>query len=755
MNSDCAYCPSSVFYYDYAENDPTKAERHELFHRPCHQCCQSNPQEEQACPTCRHLRLRHLILCVPVEIRKRFLFHLQPSLFKKDAAPTCPLCRLVRHMAFHAFGDDQIPDMPSEYSVCLYLGSLRKHFSGTGADIYLQFKVGDGMSNMWVGDLHIDASESMAKSPRAVDAMVHWPRLKEKIERCCRDHTECQENVRRSLPRGFRVINIPQRRIVEANNVAFAALSYVWGKDTRASLLTATRASIAEMKREGGLSISGMPRTIEDAMSVCNHLGIDYLWADRLCIVQDDPDDKMYQIMAMDGIYSCALLVLVAAHGDSMDFGIDGVSRARPIIQRHETMTGLQLTNLVRESEGNPFTLWHTRGWTYQEAVCARRLLHFTNTRTYFECQTSIFYEDAYNPEAELDEFSAYCLRLKDEIMDFQAFARHLTNYSSRILSYPADTYNALIGIANMLYTTNYTESFIYGVPKVDFDRALRWYAWDGGKAAERLETPEIVFPTWSWASAMVQREEVRYQDTDFYGKLAVWYTRVVASPSKAEQLEAINMQAETRVDEDWEICMTLASEEGCFSNAPVPWSSKSYTFLGTRNKFHARWSSYHAFCIDAFLSSEASQRFEDKDVSMKDLKGGRILAVAQIAFFRLKDRRYGLEILDSEYNIIGELCGDVTKMREEYLSPEHDRNTLCEFVAISLSGLYIRPYTGKERETKNYSDATDVSLLTLPIVNLLMIGRREKYAYRKELGWVYLRDWAKANRKWKRIILE
>lgn len=755
MNSECAYCASSVFYYHYAENDPTEAERHELFHQPCHQCFQSDHQEDQACPTCRHLRLRHLILCVPVEIRKRFLFHLQPSLLEKDGAPACPLCSLVRHMAFHAFGDEHIPNIPSEFSICLYLDPLRKHLSGTGADIYLQFRVGDGMSNMWVGDLHVDTSESMEKSPMAVDAMVHWPRMKDKIEKCYRDHTECRDNARRSLPRGFRVINIPQRRIVETNNVAFAALSYVWGKDLRSSLLTATRATIAGMKREGGLAISEMPRTIEDAMSVCNHLGIEYLWADRLCIVQDDPDDKMYQIMAMDEIYSCASLVLVAAHGSSMDSGIDGVSRARPIVQRHETMTGLQLTNLVRESEGDPSALWHTRGWTYQEAVCARRLLHFTNTRTYFECQTSIFYEDAYNPEAELDEFSAYGLRLKDEIMDFQAFTRHLTNYSSRILSYPKDTYNALIGIANMLYTANYTESFIYGLPKVDFDRALRWYAWDGGKVVERLETPEIICPTWSWASAMVQQEEVRYQNTEFYGTLAIWYTRVVTSPSKVNQLEAINMQAETRVDEEWEIFMALASEEGCFPNAPVSWSSKSYTFGETRNKFHARWSSYHAFCIDAFLSSEASQRFEDKDVSMKDLERGRILAVAQVALFRLKERSYGLEILDSEYNVIGELCGDVTKMREEYLFPEHDKDTLYEFVSISLSGLHIQPYTGKERATKNYSDAADVSLLTLPIVNLLMIGRGEKYAYRKELGWVYLRDWATTNRKWKMIILE
>lgn len=114
--------------------------------------------------------------------------------------------------------------------------------------------------------------------------------------------------------------------------------------------------------------------------------------------------------MAMNDIYESASLVLVSAHGDSMDFGIHGVSRPRPITQIQEDVGGLRLTNLVREESGSSLALWQTRGWTYQEAVCARRLLHFTITRAYFECQCFTFYEDMYNATTEVDEFSAYGL---------------------------------------------------------------------------------------------------------------------------------------------------------------------------------------------------------------------------------------------------------------------------------------------------------------------------------------------------------
>lgn len=81
-------------------------------------------------------------------------------------------------------------------------------------------------------------------------------------------------------------------------------------------------------------------------------------------------------------------------------------------------------------------------------------------------------------------------------------------------------------------------------------------------------------------------------------------------------------------------------------------------------------------------------------------------------------------------------------------------KDGLYELVAISLSGLHIYPYTGEERTTKNYVDETGATLDTLPVVNVLLIERKDDLAYRKELGWVYLQDWAIANRRWEPVVL-
>lgn len=106
--------------------------------------------------------------------------------------------------------------------------------------------------------------------------------------------------------------------------------------------------------KDGGLTASNMPQTIEDAMQVCAVLGETYLWVDRLCILQDDKEDKASQIGAMGKIYSNAHLVLIATYGESMDFGIPGISRPREAAQSCETVLGLRIANVVRENKRDP-----------------------------------------------------------------------------------------------------------------------------------------------------------------------------------------------------------------------------------------------------------------------------------------------------------------------------------------------------------------------------------------------------------------
>ncbi|KAH8687338.1 heterokaryon incompatibility [Tricladium varicosporioides] len=94
----------------------------------------------------------------------------------------------------------------------------------------------------------------------------------------------------------------------------YACLSYVWGG---VSCLKTKRHILEGLMLEGSLDIyrDEIPRTIRDAMSLTEQLGIRYIWIDALCIVQDDEVSKHDQIQAMVGIYTNAYVTLIAANG--------------------------------------------------------------------------------------------------------------------------------------------------------------------------------------------------------------------------------------------------------------------------------------------------------------------------------------------------------------------------------------------------------------------------------------------------------
>ncbi|KAM7219426.1 hypothetical protein V8F06_005160 [Rhypophila decipiens] len=63
-------------------------------------------------------------------------------------------------------------------------------------------------------------------------------------------------------------------------------------------------------------------------MMLVKELGERYLWADVLCIVQDDPLQKHQDIKQMDLVYSCATATIVGLHGHNADAGLPGIRPA-------------------------------------------------------------------------------------------------------------------------------------------------------------------------------------------------------------------------------------------------------------------------------------------------------------------------------------------------------------------------------------------------------------------------------------------
>jgi hypothetical protein len=96
----------------------------------------------------------------------------------------------------------------------------------------------------------------------------------------------------------------------------WAALSYVWGGD---QIIKTTVSSLSKMNES--FAIRTLPQTLQDAFTVCRKIGLQYLWIDCLCIVQDDEDDLARELATMPQIYQRAWVTISASTANHVDTG--------------------------------------------------------------------------------------------------------------------------------------------------------------------------------------------------------------------------------------------------------------------------------------------------------------------------------------------------------------------------------------------------------------------------------------------------
>jgi hypothetical protein len=198
---------------------------------------------------------------------------------------------------------------------------------------------------------------------------------------------------------------VTEKRIVKIEELNdFAALSYCWGP-VNESQISLKKETLDSLSAHNGLldHWENIPLTIRDAMELCCHMGMPYLWVDALCILQDDQDDLSIQTNYMDVIYSAAQFTIVAATGSSAWSGLPGVRKgSRHVNQCLETISGVSFINTQ-----SPYldvihnAVWNTRAWTFQESVLSRRLLIFTEKQLVYKCCNATWYEDVY---CDMDE---------------------------------------------------------------------------------------------------------------------------------------------------------------------------------------------------------------------------------------------------------------------------------------------------------------------------------------------------------------
>ena len=362
---------------------------------------------------------------------------------------------------------------------------------------------------------------------RLLPDRIEYHQLRNWYNFCASNHGRLCAIDFKEYPEMLKVIDCTTRRVVRAPpNCPYVALSYVWGKQE--STAVSSSVSSGKCTEHRILSSDTVPRVISDAMIVTLELGWQYLWVDRYCIDQND-EEKHFQINQMDKVYLCAVTTIIAAAGENANYGLPGVSSTLRRAQPYAMVRGQLLASTMRSSnEAIGSSQWATRGWTYQEAVLSRKRLIFTDDQVFFECKGMSCSESHNVPPAllhgkKLENGCGSSIRggffetygntdSKDTIIKFWKEVRYFT---ARKLSYEKDSLNAFMGVANYyrngqgsqsrpLYThiglpldsdrwDSAEQPYSYGR---EFVKSLFW--WHGG--SNILPKRRRVLPSFSWA---------------------------------------------------------------------------------------------------------------------------------------------------------------------------------------------------------------------------------------------------------------
>lgn len=305
------------------------------------------------------------------------------------------------------------------------------------------------------------------------------------------------------------------------------------------------------MQTPGHFESANIPATIKDAIQFTRGLGMDYLWVDALCIIQDSEDDKAVQISRMSEIYSNAFLTLAACDGASVDSGLPGVSMPR-------TATQIEV-GLPKSEAGAPINLltslspqresflswtnqcsWSKRAWTLQEQALSKRMVLFMNQQIFWRCGTaglseelaletrlatvelhalgeaagspwtlSLHFtkdgddseEDRYGPDSSEDYEN-------DPTRIWSIFELLVRSFGTRQLTYPGDRYDAFGGILDEI-SKRQGAFFLWGLDAQLFESCLCWLPtakfWPSTRV-ECLTTRKMTslhrrvpLPSWSW----------------------------------------------------------------------------------------------------------------------------------------------------------------------------------------------------------------------------------------------------------------
>ncbi|KAF7671147.1 hypothetical protein GT037_010708 [Alternaria burnsii] len=269
-----------------------------------------------------------------------------------------------------------------------------------------------------------------------------------------------------------------------------------------------------------GIDVDKLPPTFQQAIILTKSLGIEYIWIDSLCIIQDDDIDWANECTRMTSVYMNSFINIGAnAAGDSRGglFQQRSWKSVNPLV--------VPLTHIPSGWHRKPVVLWPSypignlldhaplgdRGWVVQERLLASRTVHFLKHKVVWECDECQASETDVTGKLEDFRFSRKTYLAvpvapgngrAGRIREFLGTWTNIVSlYSHAKLSVATDKLVALSGVARYMFEhrqDNRAMQYYAGHWSQDFELQLTWRATPFNPGS-RSRT--YVAPSWSWAS--------------------------------------------------------------------------------------------------------------------------------------------------------------------------------------------------------------------------------------------------------------
>jgi hypothetical protein len=314
----------------------------------------------------------------------------------------------------------------------------------------------------------------------------------------------------------------------------YMTLSHRWGTALFTKLLRSNLDSFCD-----SIPVADLRMIFQDAIFASRKLGVQYLWIDSLCIMQDKDDltDWTREASLMSKVYSNSHCNLSASdtdkdvdtlfkHRDVQDLGpfhvrfcTIGFNEGADFVICELTHNELWKVNVSRCPIQN-------RGWVYQERVLAPRIIHFGRDQLFWECREqrlceqyphglfrTISNHSGVNFKQSMDferinlewaHQDLYPDSLNRNDACFRIWATVVEEYSLTSLTNSTDKLIAISGIAKSFADVT-GQTYVAGMWRENLEHALLWRNSDrktytvGGAL---FPQPNIWrAPSWSWAS--------------------------------------------------------------------------------------------------------------------------------------------------------------------------------------------------------------------------------------------------------------